>query len=224
MKRRVMLFMGLILALAGACNPVTPTPMLPPPPTLQMQSTVIITLAPRPEPTGTATPEPIDLESAAGFWRLNFRYELNGGAIIEQVRFVGGVNIQVNRDGTLIGQGSLLTAVQHPGCAATVTDDGEIKVSVEGRVTLGETGPELAISLVPDEPGRIEHYSLRCPDYAELVEFEQQTLWPALEALAAQPYLLPLQTGASLVTSEDVTGPTRQRLQGTLSTEIRLGR
>lgn len=223
MNQRLMFLMGLILVLGAACNPATPT-TLPPLPTQQPQSTVVITLTPRPEPTGTPTPEPIDLQGAAGFWRLNFRYELTGGAVIDQIRFIGGVNVQVNNDGTLIGQGSLLTAVQHPGCIAQITDDGEIKVSVEGEALLGDAGLELVISLVPDEPGRIEHYSLRCPEYTELIEFEQQTLWPALEALSAQPYVLPLQLGASLVTSEDVTGPSRQRLQGTLSTEIRLSR
>ncbi len=211
------------LILAAACTaPASPTP-LPPPPPPPPQATVIITLTPRPEPTATATPD-LNLDAYVGRWQLNFRYQFDGGAIIQQTRFLGGVTIQVNGDGTVVGQGALITAVQHEGCNAAIADDGEIDVTVEGRVRRLDGGPEITFELIPDDPGRVEHYRLRCPDFTEAVTFEQRTLWPALEALGAQPYALPLQAGASISRTDDVSGPTGRMLQGTLTTEIRLSR
>jgi hypothetical protein len=219
--RRMTVILSLILALAAACNPATPTPLPPPPQPPRPQATVIITLTPHAEPTGTATPD-LQIEAFVGRWQLYFRYQFDGGAIIRQTRFLGGVTVQIGGDGSVFGQGSLTTAVQHEGCDAVVTDDGEIRVSVEGQVRRVEGGLELVFRLIPEDPERVEHYRLRCPDFTEPVEIEQQTLWPSLEALGVQPYVMPLQIGAAIQRTDDVSGPTRQRIQGTLTTEIRL--
>ncbi len=220
MRRPAAVLLSLMLVLA-ACGPSA----APPPPSQANAVTpfVIVTLPPEVMPTNTPAPA-FDVGPYRGMWQIDFRFQFDGGEVIQQTRFVGGVPVEVLDDATFSGQGSLITSVRHEGCTAAVADDGEIRVTLTGEIRPGETGLEMVFDLRPDDPERVEHYRLQCPDFSEPLEFERQTLWPALEALDIQPFVLPLTPGASFQSTDDVSAATGGTLQGTLTAEIRLRR
>jgi hypothetical protein len=82
----------------------------------------------------------------------------------------------------------------------------------------------MAFTLRAAEPARRERYLLNCNTFTEPAEIEQQTLWPALDVLDAQPYALAMQPGAVFQQTDDLAAASGQILQGTLTTEIRLSR
>lgn len=222
--RRLILFPVVALLMAACVSPEEPPPppppQNPPPPT---EAFVIVTLPPAATPTEPTAPEPaFDVSPYLGQWQLNFRYQFDDGAVIQQTRFVGGVLVQVDRDASVFGQGTLIVSVRHDGCFAQVLDGEEVAVTVEGDIRQGQTGLELAFELRPDNPRQVQRYRLACPAFTEPVEFEQQTLWLALNALRTMPYTMPLQPGFLHQDTVDVGGPTGQQLEGTLTTEIRL--
>lgn len=220
----VFLILGLILAACtGAAEAPTQPP--PPPPTNAPPATVLITLTPRPTegPTPTPTLE-FDIFPYEGDWVVNFRYEFNGGDPIQQIRFLGAIPVTIASNGQVFGEGSWITAVQHEGCVAVIGDDGEIPVTVEGQVRQGEAGMEIEVVATPDDPERIEHYRLSCPGFTEPLDIEDQLLWPTLELLQGQPYVLSLDTNTPIETTQDLSGPTNQQRQGTLTTQVRVHR
>ncbi len=215
--------LGLILLLAACVPPPEPTPV-PAPPVVPPTAAVIIVTRP---PIIQETPTPsvsFDVSPYLGDWRLNFRYQFDGGPMIAQIRFVGGYNLRVKADGSVDGQGMLTTAVSHPGCAASVLEDGVIRTVFEGHLQQGPSGVEIVFALQPEDPARRERYLLDCNTFTEPAEFEQQTLWPALTALRAQPYTLAFQPGAVFQRTDDLAAASGQIIQGTLTTEIRLSR
>ena len=159
------------------------------------------------DPTDTPTPRvSFDIGPYLGPWDLNLRFQFDDGPVIQQIRFVGGFSLRINQDGSVDGQGSLTTAVYHEGCAANVVGDGTIQVRFDGQLRTGASGPELVFSLQPQDIGRRESYLLNCGTFPEPLAFEQQTLWPALQALRAQPYTLPLTPGASIDQTDSLDG------------------
>ncbi len=225
--RRMSVSAIVAIGLLAACAGPAPAPTaLPPTQPVQAPTAaiVIVTLPPPPEATPTQSAPQLDASLYAGDWQLGLRFQFEGGAVMEVIRFVGGVTVHVADDGAVTGRGSLTTAVEHEGCEASILDDGQIPVTLEGALRESGDGMDLQFSLRPDDINRVEHYRLACATFTEPVEFEQQTLWPALAALNAQPYTLPLQPGASLTTTSDLSTMTNQALQGTLSTTIRLNR
>jgi hypothetical protein len=222
--RRLFLLCGLILMLA-ACTTPQPTPVPPPAPVGVQPTAPVVVVTLDTGPGATPTPPPAyDINQYQGGWTISFRYEFNGGAIIDQIRFLGGFPITVQPDGTVSGQGSLITAVNHPDCFATIQDVGEIPVTLIGELQQGASGVVLSFQLQPEDYNRVEHYRLLCNTFESAVEFEQRTLWPALLALNAQPYTMPMQFGERFQQTDDVTAATNQQLQATLVTTIQLSR
>ncbi len=219
---RLLGLLGLILWLA-ACTPPEPTPVPTLPPVPPTAAVIIVTRPPIIQETPTPSVS-FDVGPYVGEWRLNFRYQFDGGPTIAQIRFVGGYNLRVNADGSVDGQGMLTTAVSHPGCAASVLEDGLIHTVFAGRLQQGANGVEMVFTLRAAEPTRRERYLLNCNTFTEPAEIEQQTLWPALDALDAQPYVLAMQPGAVFQKTDDLAAVSGQILQGTLMTEIRLSR
>ena len=213
-----------LAVLMAACAPppeptvVRPTATLPP-----ATASVIIVTRP-PIPTDTPTPRvSFDIGPYLGPWDLSLRYQFDDGPVIQQIRFVGGFSLRINQDGSVDGQGSLTTAVYHEGCAANVVGDGTIQVRFDGQLRTGDSGPELVFSLQPQDVGRRESYLLNCGTFPEPLAFEQQTLWPALQALQAQPYTLSLTPGANIDQTDSLDGR-GGGLQGSLTTQICLTR
>ncbi len=219
--RRTLWFvvLGLIVAACQqASTPLTPTSqpvMLPTPPIL------IVTL----EPAATPVMLPaVDLGPYIGPWQIGIDYRFSGGAVLDEIRFLGGVSVEVRTDGVISGRGALTTAVRHADCMATVEGDGEIALSVSGEVRQGPNGVEIAFSLLPEDPQRLEHYRLDCRTFPVPAVFDQRTLWPAVKAIEAQPYILPMQPEVSLRMTADLTTATGRTLQGTLTTTLHLSR
>lgn len=217
----ISLGLAIVLGLAACTPPPEPTAV---PPTLPPATAAVIIVTRPPLPTEEPTARvSFDISPYLGTWDLNFRYQFDGGPVIQQIRFVGGFTLRINQDATVSGQGSLTTAVFHEGCAASVVGDGTIQATFDGQLRSGPNGPELVFSLQPQDYNRREHYLLNCGTFTEPLDFEQQTLWPALQALHAQPYTLALEPGASLNQTDSLNGLGGD-LQGTLTTQIRLMR
>jgi hypothetical protein len=215
--------LAILLGLVACTPPPQPTAVLPTR-TLPPATAAVIIVTRPPLPTEVPTPRvSFDISPYLGTWDLSLRYQFDGGPVIQQIRFVGGFTLRINQDGTVDGQGSLTTAVYHEGCAANVVGDGTIQAAFEGQLQAGPSGPELVFSLQPPDFNRRERYLLNCGTFTEPLEFEQQTLWPALLALRAQPYTLALEPGTILNQTDSLNGLGGD-LQGTLTTRIRLTR
>ncbi len=225
--RRLLICFALGLILIACTPPDTPTPLPTSLPVQAPPSTppfVIVTLPPTPviEPTATPTP-PFDIAPYIGRWQLDFRYQFAGGDPIDQMRFVGAAAVQIGANTQATGQGALTTFAFREGCFASTMNEDDIGISVVGEVGLGDDGRlELTFWIRPDNPGRMERYAVMCPDFEAPLEWEQQMLWPTLAALRVMPYTLPLESGAAIDTTVEVTGPTGGAVHGTLNTWIRL--
>lgn len=225
MRRTGLGLVMIIMLLVAACSPApepTPQPAATLPPPTEAPVTVIVTLPPIPTETPTPTPTPLfDVGPYQGQWQLDFWYELTSVGALDEVRLSGAVPFQVTDDDGVVGYGTLTVGVARENCVVSAQEPAVIPVTLTGDFSRQGGVLSLIFSLRPDDPEYVPRYALSCLG-GETVTVSQQFLWPALEALGVQPYILPLEPGANTFTTNDLNG--YPNLAGTLETEIRLRR
>ena len=219
--------MGLILLVGAACTSATPTPTTVPPTALPTAPAVIIvTRPPLEEVVETPTPA-VDVSTVLGMWNLNLRFQFEGGPDIDVIRFVGTLNLLVEMDGTVTGEGVLALATSDSNCQVEILEGNQFPVLFQGQLQpAGDDGTEvdLTFSLSPQDAQQREHYRVSCATEPEAFMVDQQTLWPALQQLDMQPFTLPLTPGAAITRSDETGMLSLPNTPATLTTEIRLNR
>ncbi len=201
----------LLAACGGSTSHATP----PPPPT--------------PVPPTTSYVEP-----AAGPWSLYYEITLSGSPEIEQVKYAGGVTLDVTTEGTVSGSGYFSPQATETGCDAQVLDTEAIGFTVNGTTFPDEGGVGIAIDLVPDAPDRPENYRLVCGPTFVTHDVSVPLLWPALSAVQERTldnasgtgltWRFLLQSGVSYHIDADLNAESGSTLAGSLSVDFTLTR
>ncbi|MBI5957947.1 MAG: hypothetical protein HY866_04380 [Chloroflexi bacterium] len=230
---RWLLVVSALLLLTACDRKEDPKPSAPRPTPMPAVITRIVT----PEPTTTPLPTPTlayDILTAEGRWILRFDLLLTNGGFAQEIAYNGFADMQVSLDGTILGSGYLLSSMYSPPCAVGSVTNQPLEFTARG-VTYAQGEQVVAqVDLLPTNTDQAEVYTLICPDFGDVREFNQPLLWYMLDALTLRDvggatmdrlrWTFALKNIQSFHFEADLSQETGGRLNGYLTGDVSLSR
>jgi hypothetical protein len=210
-------------------NTAAPTPI---PVTIAAQPVVltpiiqVVTSTPRPTVTPVPVPTlPYKLEDYTGGWLMQINYQIYNGAYWSDIRYNGGVSLNVSAVGEIQGATTLYPSLQQPPCPAFVNGSTGLPMRVEGKLDALANGTVVArLQIIPQTPNAVQDFVLACADNDHAIASRFGLLWPALEATDQLNLTIPFAPASVYTSLRNLTLASGGRLNGTITTEIRLNR
>lgn len=225
----------LFLLVVSACQP-TPAVNVTMARPVVVPTQVFVVVSSTPRPTITPTPAPtlaFDAARYEGHWSLNFSYRIYNGVYWSDIRYNGGMDVDVSPVGKISGTATLFTLMQQIPCQAFVKENNGLEFQIEGELgapilnslTTSSGGEAVGtIRIIPRNPNVKQAFILVCYDADRSLNEPTSLLWPALAATDQLNLQLTFTPGAVTTSLRNLYSASGGRLFGTLATEIRLNR
>lgn len=228
MRKKFPALFALVLLLAG-CRPLAaPTPVAV---TVAARPIVItpiiqvVTSTPRPTITPSPAPTlPYDPKTYEGTWRMQINYQIYNGAYWADIRYNAGLELMVNANGEMSGEGIFYPSLQQPPCPAFINNSTGLPMKITGKLGWVNGTVVGVLQIIPQEPKIVQDFVLACADSEHATTAKASVLWPALEATNQLNLTIPFAPATVNSSLRSLTTASGGRLYGTLTTEIRLNR